>query len=94
MRFSVIIPCHNAERYIQESLLSAANQTVSPIEIIVVNDGSIDSSVRIIKSSGVNARLISTRGLGGAGARNRAIEVAAGEWLAFLDADDIWYQLI
>ena len=91
MRFSVIIPCHNAERYIQESLLSAANQTLSPIEIIVVDDGSTDSSVRIVKSSGVKSRLISTRGLGGAGARNRAIEVTIGEWLAFVDAKEIWY---
>lgn len=92
MKFSAIIPCRNHQDYIQASLLSVARQIVSPWEIIVVNDGSTDASVERIAGSRLDTRLIHTGGLGGAGARNAAIRIAQGDWLAFLDADDIWYE--
>jgi glycosyltransferase involved in cell wall biosynthesis len=69
-----------------------ARQTVSPWEVIVINDGSTDASIERIAASGLDVRLIHTGGLGGAAARNAGIGIAQGEWLAFLDADDIWYE--
>jgi len=91
MKFSIIIPCRNAERYVRQSLLSVANQSFAPHEMIIVDDHSEDASLEIVKSSGVDVRLVHTNGLGVSGARNAGIDVAEGDWLAFLDADDIWY---
>lgn len=91
MRISVIIPCYNAEKFISHALTSVENQSITPYEIIVVDDSSTDRSVEVIKSSGINVKLFHTQRLGGAGARNAGISAAKGDWLAFLDADDIWY---
>lgn len=92
MQFSVVIPCYNAERWIGDALRSVQRQTVAPHEIVVVDDGSTDNSVEQIESSGVDVTLIHTKRANGAGARNAGIEVATGDWIAFLDADDVWYE--
>jgi len=92
MKFSAIIPCYNHQDYIQASLLSVARQSIPPREVIVVNDASTDASVERIAASGLDVKLIHTGGLGGAGARNAGVRIAQGDWLAFLDADDIWYE--
>ena len=90
-RISVIVPCCNAERFIESSLESIANQTLQPYEVIVVDDGSTDGSLDVIQSSSLTIRVLRSPRTGGAGARNVGIRAARGEWLAFLDADDIWY---
>jgi glycosyltransferase involved in cell wall biosynthesis len=91
MRISVVIPCFNAEPWIEIALRSVATQTVAAHEIIVVDDGSSDASLTKIKESGVPLRLIQTNRANGAGARNAGIAVATGDWIALLDADDVWY---
>lgn len=88
---SIIIPVYNAENYIQETIQSVLNQTYRPVEIIVVDDGSTDQSaenIRQFQQSEVKYHFQSN--LGAASARNRGIELAQGEFLGFLDADDLW----
>jgi glycosyltransferase involved in cell wall biosynthesis len=88
-RFSVIIPCRNAAAYIDKALDSVRAQTHPPHEVIVIDDGSSDSSgERVAAHAGV--RLLATGGLGVSAARNAGIEAARGDYLAFLDADDRW----
>lgn len=91
MTFSVILPCHNAERWIAQALHSAAAQSLAPYEIIVVNDASSDQTDRKITESGVLARVLHTDVRNAAAARNAGAAVATGQWLAFLDADDYWH---
>jgi len=90
MRFSVITPCHNNASYVAEALRSAAQQTLAPYEIIVINDDSTDDSVQRIKASGIDVHLIEGRYHNAAAARNAGIECAQGDWIAILDADDLW----
>lgn len=92
MNFSIVIPCHNAEATILQCLCSAADQSLPPYEIIVVNDASSDSSRQIIESCNIPLHLINANIRSAAGARNAGIEAARGQWLAFLDADDVWYR--
>ncbi|MGH8653458.1 MAG: glycosyltransferase family 2 protein [Gammaproteobacteria bacterium] len=91
MRISVVIPCYNAGSWIGDALRSVAGQKYQPDEVIVVDDGSTDNSVEWIKSCGVPLRLLHTTRANGAGARNAGIKAAKGDWIAFLDADDVWY---
>lgn len=91
MKFSVIIPCHNAGPYIGDALRSVAAQTVPAHEIIVIDDGSTDDSLQQVRASGVEVRLLESSWRNGAGTRNVGIEAATGDWIAFLDADDLWY---
>ncbi len=91
LRVSVIMPCHNAERWIGEALRSAAAQTQPPHEIIVIDDASTDDSHAQIAASGVPVKLLSANCRNAAAARNIGIRAATGDWIAFLDADDVWY---
>ena len=91
IKFSVIIPCKDAESTIGQCILSAVNQTHAPLEIIVIDDHSVDASLKAIQSIDVELKLVHTKGIGAAGARNAGLEIAKGDWIAFLDADDIWY---
>lgn len=91
VRISVVVPCYNAERFIGTALRSIADQTLKPHEVIVVDDGSNDASLEVVQSSKLSVRLLESARRGGAGARNIGIRAAKGEWLAFLDADDVWY---
>ena len=91
MRISVVIPCYNAEPWIGEALRSVAEQTYPPHEIIVVDDGSTDASVQRIQDSGIDVKLLHRQHGNAAAARNSGIELATGDWIAFQDADDIWY---
>jgi len=91
MTISVVIPCYNAGLYVEETLRSIAAQTYAPMEIIVVDDGSTDDSIAKIQASGVPVQLIQTNHVNAAAARNVGISQAKGDWIAFLDADDVWY---
>lgn len=90
MKFSVIMPCHNNADYILAALTSVTKQQFAPYEVIVVNDASSDDSEAIVKQAGIASRVINTTCGNAAGARNAGIELATGDWLAFLDADNIW----
>jgi glycosyltransferase involved in cell wall biosynthesis len=87
---SVVIPCYNGAKYLRETLDSAVAQTLPPLEVIVVDDGSTDDSAAIAESYGPPVRVIRQSNQGESVARNRAISEAKGEWVAFLDADDLW----
>jgi glycosyltransferase involved in cell wall biosynthesis len=88
---SVIIPARNAARYLREAIDSALAQTYHPVEIICINDGSTDATGSILSGYGDRIRVIeNTKPTGVSAARNRGIAIAKGEWIAFLDADDIW----
>lgn len=87
---SVIIPCYNGAPYLRETLESALAQTHTPLEVIVVDDGSTDDSAAIAESFGPPVRVIRQENQGESVARNRGIDEARGEWIALLDADDLW----
>ncbi|MEH2449532.1 MAG: glycosyltransferase family 2 protein [Nostoc sp.] len=91
-KVSVIIPSYNTEAYIAKAIESALEQTLTDIEIIVVDDGSSDKTVEVLKSF-TDQRLkviVNQQNLGVSAARNRALRAAQGEWIAVLDSDD-WY---
>lgn len=91
---SVIVPAYNAENFISATLDSALSQTYENLEVIVVDDGSRDLTAAIVKSAARRDRrvkLLRQLNLGVAAARNLGIQKSAGEYIAPLDADDIWY---
>jgi glycosyltransferase involved in cell wall biosynthesis len=89
---SVIIPAYNAERYLGESIASVLAQTPRPHEIIVIDDGSTDGTANVAQSF-LSLIRYKWQPNGGAGAaRNRGVELACGNFLAFLDADDLWTE--
>jgi glycosyltransferase involved in cell wall biosynthesis len=88
MLVSILIPCYNAERWIVQAIASALAQTWLEREVIVVDDGSTDGSLEIIKRFGDPIRYETGPNAGGNAARNRLLHLARGEWLQYLDADD------
>lgn len=91
LKFSVVIPCRNAGSYIESTLQSVSSQTLRPTEIIVVDDGSTDDSVQRVEGFATDIKLLHSQCRNGAGTRNIGIAAATNEWIAFLDADDVWY---
>jgi len=91
MNISVIVPCHNAAPWIATALRSIAQQTYAAHEIIVIDDASTDDSLVQIEQSGVPVELLHVCASNAAVARNAGIDVAKGDWIALLDADDKWY---
>ena len=90
--FSVIMPVFNTERYLGEAIESITRQSFPDFELIVVDDGSTDGSLRIILDhASRDGRIIaqSKEWTGTSGTRNRALELATGRFVAFLDADDV-----
>lgn len=87
-KVSVIIPCFNAEKWIREAIESCLTQTYSDVEIIVIDDGSTDNSLKIIKTFGNKIIWRSYPQKGGNYARNRGFELSQGEYIQYLDADD------
>lgn len=92
---SVVMPCFNSEEYIGTSVDSVISQTFTDWELLIVDDGSTDRSVKLCRELSMSdARIkVLNHGQGNAGAavaRNYAIEKARGRFIAFLDADDIW----
>jgi glycosyltransferase involved in cell wall biosynthesis len=93
MLVSIIIPCYNVEKYISECIESALKQTYGNIEIICVDNNSTDNTSKLIKdySARYPQRVIaeSEKKKGAPSARNKGLKVAKGEWIQFLDADDL-----
>lgn len=85
---SILIPCYNAERWIAQAIESALDQTWESKEVIVVDDGSSDSSLDIIRKFDGKIQWETGRNQGGGVARNRLLELSRGDWLQYLDADD------
>ena len=97
MSVSVILTCHNEERFIVQAVESVINQTASGgiREIIIVNDGSTDGSAEVIASlvdREPRIHVLTTAGAGASSARNLAIRHATGDFIAFLDGDDFWAE--
>lgn len=88
MKVSILIPCFNAEKWIGQAILSSLDQSHKDKEIIVVDDGSTDKSLEIIRSFGNRIKFETGPNHGGNAARNRLLELSRGEWLQYLDADD------
>ncbi|HLF31170.1 MAG TPA: glycosyltransferase family A protein [Xanthomonadales bacterium] len=93
---SAIIPVYNGGRFIAQALDSVFGQAHRPLEIIIVDDGSTDSSAGIIRDSierlDENITFVAQANKGPAAARNRGLDLARGEFIAFLDADDLWAE--
>lgn len=91
---SIITPCYNAAQYIEETIMSICQQTVSDWELIIIDDASHDTSVEIIKkiiAKDKRIKLIEREKNEGAGyARNEGLRIARGRYIAFLDSDDVW----
>jgi len=86
---SVVIPCYNSQAYVGEAIRSALDQTHKNLEVIVIDDGSSDASLQVIKSFGQSVRWETGPNRGAPAARNRGAELARGEFIQFLDADDL-----
>ena len=87
---SVIVPAYNAGTFISEALASIRRQTLAPLEVIVVDDGSTDDTAAQVAAAELDVRYEYQPNQGPAAARNRGLALARGELLAFLDADDVW----
>lgn len=88
---SCIIPVYNGERYLREAIDSILAQTYRPLEIIVVDDGSTDGTAGAAAGYGDRLNYARQNNAGPAAARNRGLDLAQGEFIAFLDADDLWH---
>ena len=87
-KFSIVIPVYNVEDYIERCLESIKKQTFKDYEVIVVNDGTKDNSMEIVKK--YSYTIINQKNQGLSMARNNAVKKAKGEYLIFLDSDDYW----
>ncbi len=89
---SVVIPVFNAETTIEQAIQSVINQTYKHIEIIVINDGSKDATESIVLGLPYDIHYIKQDNAGAAEARNNGVNSAKGNFIAFLDADDVWHR--
>ena len=93
MKVSVLINNYNYARFLPEALHSVTSQTFAPHEIIVVDDGSEDDSLEILKQLSINIPSLHIHGQANSGqlsAMRAGVKLATGDWCAFLDADDTW----
>ena len=89
---TVIIPAYNSGRFVADALDSALRQTAPPTQIIVIDDGSTDDTDARLLPYRDRITLIDQANQGAAAARNAGLRIATGEFIAFLDADDVWHQ--
>ena len=89
---SVIIPAWNAAPFLAEAIASVRRQTWPVNEIIVVDDGSTDGTAEVARAAGSDIRVICQENLGPAAARNRGLAAASGDYVTFLDADDLYVE--
>ena len=88
---SAILPNYNYAQYLGGAIDSVLNQTHSAIEIIVVDDGSTDGSREVLESYGDKIKTVFQKNAGVSAARNRGIAESGGDYIAFLDPDDVWF---
>ena len=86
---SILIPAFNAERTIEATIQSAISQTWHPKEIIVIDDGSTDKTAQVAQSFGTRIKLVSNSNQGASAARNKAFSLCSGDYIQWLDADDV-----
>lgn len=92
-KVTVVVPLYNTERYIAQTLNSILSQTFSDFEVVVVDDASTDNGpevVRVFMKNDARIRMVTQENRGLAGARNSGIRAARGQYIALLDADDLW----
>lgn len=92
-QFSVVIPAYNCERFIGKTIESVLAQTYGAAEIIVIDDGSADETARVVEQYSRRMRIsyVRQQNQGPSAARNHGVSLARGDWIAFLDCDDLWY---
>lgn len=91
IKVTIVVPVYNADSYLKRCILSIVNQTHSNVEIILINDGSIDNSLNICLEQAINdqrIKVITQRNLGVSAARNNGINNATGKYITFVDSDD------
>lgn len=89
---SVVIPAYNSAEFINGTIETALDQTYAPLEVIVVDDGSRDDTVAVVRTRfGDRVRVIQQENAGPSAARNHGIREAQGDWIALLDSDDLWF---
>lgn len=91
--FSIIIPTYNRSEKLKNTITSVLNQTFEDFELLIMDDGSTDDTETVVKSFN-DSRVLYTwesNSRGPATPRNRGIKIAKGQWISFLDADDLWY---
>lgn len=89
-RVSVVIPAYNSGEYLPAAIESALDQTLAPVEVIVVDDGSTDETPALAAQFGDRIVYVRQANQGVSSSRNLGLERARGNWVAFLDADDLW----
>ncbi|MBY5406881.1 glycosyltransferase family 2 protein [Rhizobium leguminosarum] len=95
VRVAVVIPAYNAREYLAQTLQSVVDQTHKALEIIIVDDGSTDETASICRcfaAGDSRIRILSTENRGVAAARNTGIQASKSDYIAFLDADDLWHS--
>ncbi len=90
LSFSVIVPTYNRGHLLPRALNSIAAQTQTPLEVIVVDDGSTDDTIAILRREYPDVVIFEETHRGVSAARNRGIQASRGDWIAFLDSDDEW----
>jgi GT2 family glycosyltransferase len=88
---SIIMPVYNGERFIQEAIDSVLAQTENDFELIIVDDGSTDATLAILETYGDRLTVLRQQNSGHAAARNAAAKISRGQWIAMIDADDLWH---
>ncbi len=93
MDISAVVPLYNGKKYLPEAIKSIINQTLQPLELILVDDGSSDNWIEEIRDIKANfpIHILTQKNSGQSAARNRGIQAAKGHFIALLDQDDIWY---
>ena len=88
---TVVIPAYNCEPWVAEAIDSALAQDHANVEVVVVNDGSTDGTLSVLRRYGDRIRLVDQKNAGPPAARNAGLAAARGQYIAFLDADDVWW---
>jgi len=88
---SCIVPVFNGDRYIREALDSILRQTYAPLEVVVADDGSTDDTASVVATYGERVRYVWQANAGPGAARNLGLQSVRGDFVAFLDADDVWH---
>lgn len=90
MSITCIVPVYNGARFLEEALASVLDQGVDGLEVVVVDDGSTDATPQVLEGFGDRIRVVRQDNAGVAAARNRGLDEARGDLVAFQDCDDLW----